>query len=71
MAEDVETRFDTPDFKIERPLPKGKIKRVRRTNHERICWIKSKSIKAYSYLKHNNDDDEKSKRHKKVPHEKK
>ena len=44
MAEDVERRFDTPDFKIERPLPKGKIKRVRRTNHERICWIKSKSI---------------------------
>ena len=27
--------------------------------------------KAYSYLKHNNDDDKKSKRHKKVPHEKK
>ena len=26
--------------------------------------------KAYSYLKHNNDD-KKSKRHKKVPHEKK
>ena len=28
IAEDVETRFDTSNFKIDRPLPKGKNKKV-------------------------------------------
>ena len=28
IAEDVETRFDTSDFEIDRPLPKGKNKKV-------------------------------------------
>ena len=27
IAEDVETRFDTTNFKIDRPLPKGKNKK--------------------------------------------
>ena len=26
IAEDVETRFDTSNFEIDRPLPKGKLK---------------------------------------------
>ena len=28
IAEDVETRFDTSNFELDRPLPKGKIKKV-------------------------------------------
>ena len=28
IAEDVETRFDTSNFEIHRPLPKGKNKKV-------------------------------------------
>ena len=28
IAEDVETRFDTSNFEIQRPLPKGKNKKV-------------------------------------------
>ena len=28
IAEDVETRSDTSNFKIDRPLPKGKYKKV-------------------------------------------
>ena len=28
IAEDVETRFDTSNFEIDRPLPKGKNKKV-------------------------------------------
>ena len=30
IAEDVETRFDTPNYELDRPLPKGK-------NRKRIC----------------------------------
>ena len=28
IAEDVETRFDTSNYQLERPLPKGKNKKV-------------------------------------------
>ena len=28
IAEDVETRFDTSNYELDRPLPKGKIKKV-------------------------------------------
>ena len=28
IAEDIETRFDTSNYEIDRPLPKGKIKKV-------------------------------------------
>ena len=37
VAEDVERRFDTSNYEIDRPLPMWK-------NHEKICWIKSKNI---------------------------
>ena len=33
IAEDVETRFDTSNYKLDKPLPKGKNKKV-------ICLIK-------------------------------
>ena len=51
-TEDVETRFDTSNFEIDRPLPKGKNKKVigpmkdelGRQIRKKICWIKSKNI---------------------------
>ena len=61
IAEDVETRFDTSNFEIDRPLPKGKNKKV-------IGLIKDESggqimkefvglrAKRYSCLKDNNDE---------------
>ena len=49
IVEDVETRFDTSNSEISRPLTKGKNKKVigsmhRCKNNERICFIKSKNI---------------------------
>ena len=52
IAEDVETKFDTSNFEIDRPLPKGKNKKVLglMTDElggqilQRICWITSKNI---------------------------
>ena len=32
IAEDIETRFDTSNFEIDRPLPKGKNKKSNWTN---------------------------------------
>ena len=76
FAEDVEARFDTSNFEIDRPLPKGKNKKV--------IWLMKYELggqimrefaglrsKTYSYLKDNNEEDKKSKRHKKVYHKKK
>ena len=36
MVEDVETRFDTSNFEIDRPLRKGRNKKV--TNEKWISW---------------------------------
>ena len=52
IAKDVERRFDTLNCEIDKPLLQGKKWRsnwtnerwIKRTNHERICWIKSKII---------------------------
>ena len=73
---EVEKRFDNSSFELHRILPKGKNKKV-------IGLIKDKlgkqilkefvgvRAKTYSYLKDNNDEDKKSKKHKKVCHKKK
>ena len=52
IAEDVETRFDTSNFELDRPLPKEKNKKViglmkgelGRQIMKIICWIKTKYI---------------------------
>ena len=52
VAEDVETRFDTSNYEIDRPLTIKKIEKVIGLmkdelgiqNHETISWIKSKNI---------------------------
>ena len=66
IVEDVEKRFDTSSFELDRPLPKGKNKKVVRLmkdksgkkNHKIIFWIKSKNI---YYLKGKNDESKKAK----------
>ena len=51
LQKKVETRFDTSNYEIIRPLPKGKNKSnqinqrwIRWTNQEIIFWIKSKKV---------------------------
>ena len=66
IAEDIETIFDTSNFEIDRPVSKGKNKKViglmkdelgRQTMKEFVGL----TAKTYSYLKDNNDEDKKVK----------
>ena len=71
IAKTVETRFDTSNFEIDRPLPKGKnIKVTGRMKNELVEQIMKEfaglRTKAYSYLKENNDEDKKQKVQKSV-----
>ena len=66
IAEDVETRFDTSNFEIDWPLPKGKNKEVIGLMKDELGGQIMKKIvglraKTYSYLKDNNDEDKKAK----------
>ena len=66
VAEDVETRFDTSNYELERPIPKGKNKRT-------IGWIKDElggkimkkfvglTAKTYSNLTNDGSEDKKAK----------
>ena len=50
IAIDVETRIDTSNDKLDRPLPERKNinwineRSIRWNNYEKICWIKSKNL---------------------------
>ena len=66
IAEDVEAKFDTSNFQIDRPLPKGKNKKViGLMKHELGGQIMKEFIelraKTYGYLKEKYDEDKKSK----------
>ena len=66
IAEDVDTRFDTSNFEIERPLPKGENKKVIGLMKNELGGQIMKEFvglraKTYSYLKDNNDEDKKAK----------
>ena len=64
IAENVETRFDTSNFELNRPLPKGKNKKVIRLMKDELngqimkefVWLRAKT---YSYLKDNEQEDKK------------
>ena len=57
ISEDVETRFDTPNYKLDRPLPKGKNKKV--------LGLMTKFVglraKTYNYLIYDVSEDKKAK----------
>ena len=66
MAKDVETRFDNANFKIDRPLPKGKNKKVIGLIKDELGGQLLKEFvgsraKTYHNLKENNDEDKKAK----------
>ena len=66
VHEDVETRFDTSNVKIDRPLPKGKNKNVIGLMKDELRGQIMKEFvgltaKTYSYLKDNYDEDKKAK----------
>ena len=54
IAEDIETRFDTSNLELDRPLPKGKDKKVTGLMKDEL------RIKRYSYQKENNHEDKKA-----------
>ena len=62
IAEDVETRFDTSNFELDRPLPNGKNKEVIGLIKEELGGEIMKEYvglraKMYSYLTDNKDKD--------------
>ena len=66
IAEDVETRFDNLNYELDRPLPKGKNKKVIGLMKDELGAkiIKKKlglRAKTCSYLTDNNDKDKKGK----------
>ena len=71
IAEDIETRFDTSSFETDRPLTKGKNKKVIGLMKDELCGQMLKEIfglraKTKSYLKENTDEDKKAKARKSV-----
>ena len=51
IVEDFESRVFTSNYELDRPLPKGKIKKnwineklIRWINHSKICWIERKNL---------------------------
>ena len=68
IAEDVESRFDTFNFEIDRPLPKGKNKNVIGLMRDQLVGqymkellgLREKTLER-KYLKDNNDEDKKAK----------
>ena len=70
IAENFETRFDNSNYELDRPLPKGKNKKViglMKNELGRNAMIKIVRLRAktYSYLIDDGREGKKSKRHKK------
>ena len=76
IAEDVEKRFDTSNYEIDRPFPKGKNEKVIGLMKDELGGQIMKEFvglraKTCSHLKEKNDKNKKSKGTKKVCHKKK
>ena len=76
VAEDVETRFDTSNCDLDRPLSKGKNKKVIELMKDEIggkIMTKFVRLKAKTciYVIDDGSEDKKNKRYKKVYHKKK
>ena len=71
IPENVETRFDTSNFELYRPLPKGKNAKVTGLMKDELGGQIMKEVvglkaKTYRYLKDNNDEDKNQKTQKSV-----
>ena len=71
IAEDGETSFDTSDYKLDRPLPKGKQKKVILLMKDElggkiIIEFVGLKAKTYSYLTDDSNEDKKEKAPKSV-----
>ena len=76
FAEDVETTFDTSNYELDRPLPKGKDKKASgllkdKLDEKIMTKFVGLRVKTYSYLIDDGSEDEKGKRNKKVRHKEK
>ena len=76
IAEDVETKFDTSNYELDRPLPNGKNKKGIGLMKDKLgLKIVTKFVrlraKTYSYLIDGGSEDKKSKMRKNVCHKKK
>ena len=66
IAKDCEIRFDTSNYELDRPLPKGKNRKIiglaqYELREEIMKEFAALKTKTYSYLTNNNDEDKKSK----------
>ena len=71
IAEDVENKFDTSNYELDRPLPKGKNKKVIGLMKDELgakIMIKFLGLRAktYSYLIYDRNEDKKAKETKSV-----
>ena len=76
IAEDVETRFDTKNYELNRSLPKGKSKKVIALMKDElggkiITKFVGLRVKNYSYLINDGKEDQKANSEKNVCHKKK
>ena len=66
IAEDLETRFDTSNYELNRPSPKGKHKKSNWMNERWIGWkhhdkFVGLRVKTYTYLRDHSSEDKKAK----------
>ena len=61
IAEDVETRFDTSNFELDRPLPKGKYKKIIGLMKDELSRKIMTKFVTYSYLIDDDSEDKKAK----------
>ena len=71
FAKDVELRFDTSNYKLDRPLPREESKKVIGLMKDELCGkvitnLVTLKLKTYSYLTENDDESKKAKFTKKV-----
>ena len=61
IAEDAETRFDTSDYELYRPVPRGKNKKVEKLGGKIMTKFVGLRAKTYSYLIDDSSEDKKAK----------
>ena len=71
IAKDVEARFDTSNYELDRPLPKRKNKKVSwlikdELGRNIMKGFATLEVKTHSYLTNNSDEDRKDKMRKKM-----